>query len=213
MNPWQPVAVSVSLAALLSLPGPAPAQTVEITPMGGYRVGGSFSVTGTTTDAARGVEVKDSGAFGVHLGFRVSDEGEIEALYARQNTRLAGEGFFTSQPLFDLNLETYQFAGNYLFREEGSRWRPFIGVGLGVTRLVPEDSDLESETRFSASFAAGVKAYVGAHFGFRFEVRGLFTVLESDSDVFCASLSGCLVRTSGAEMSQAEFSGGLILRF
>jgi outer membrane protein W len=206
------IAASVSLSALL-LATSGGAQTVEVTPVGGYRVGGSFSVAGVTTDSSGGVEVKDSGAFGIHLGVRVAEDGEVEVLFMRQDSRLQADGFFTSQPLFDLNLETYQFAGNYLFRDEGARWRPFIGVGLGVTRLVPQREGLDSETRFSASFAAGLKTYLGKHFGFRFEVRGLFTVLESNSDVFCDSLSGCFVRTAGTDLSQAEFRGGLILRF
>lgn len=91
--------------------------------------------------------------------------------------------------------------------------RPYIGVGLGVTRLIPKPTDLENETRFSASFAGGFKAYLGRHFGLRLEVRGFFTVLESDSRVFCDSFGGCFVRTSGTELSQGEVRGGLIFRF
>jgi hypothetical protein len=198
-----------SILILVLLSPTAHAQTVELTPFGGYRFGGSFDVI----DDRGALEVKEAAAFGATLGFRVDENGELEASYSRQDSRLRVDGFFTSRPLFDLAVETYQLGGNYLFRDEGVRVRPYLGVGLGVTRFVPEPENLESETRFSASLAVGVKIYLGDHFGLRFETRGFFTVLESDSTVFCDSLSGCFVRTSGSELSQGEVRGGLIFAF
>jgi len=202
MRPWL-------AAVLLAVAGPAIAQTVEIAPMAGYRFGGDF----TLTDADGALEVKESAAFGASLCVKVAEDGELEALFARQDTRLARNGFFESSPLFDLVVETYHFGGNYLLGQDGSRWRPYFGVGLGVTRLVPEPDDLESESRFSASFAGGLKAYFSRHLGLRLEGRWFFTFMESDSQVFCDSFGVCLVHNSGAELSQGEVRGGLVVRF
>lgn len=206
MRSWIP---GVFLVVTAALAAPAAAQTVEITPVAGYRFGGSFALV----EEEGALEVKESAAWGLSLSFKVAEDGELEALFARQDSRLAAEGLFTSAPRFDLAVETWQLGGNYLFREDGDAARPYIGVGLGVTRLVPEPAGLETETRFSASFAAGLKVYLGRHFGLRFEARGFFTVLESDSTVFCDSLTGCVVRSSGSELSQGEVRGGLIFRF
>ena len=197
------------------VPAAVRGQTVEITPLIGYRIGGGFSATVGSDPAAGTVdyEVKDSGSFGVHLGFRVARDGEIELLYARQNTRLATDGLFTGEPLFDLALETWQAGGNYLFAEEGARLRPYIGAGLGITRLLPEPAPLQDETRFSASFAAWVKVSLARHLGFRLEARGFFTVLESDRQTFCGSREGCLVHASGSDISQVDVRAGLALRF
>lgn len=115
--------------------------------------------------------------------------------------------------MFDLRLEIYQLGGSYLFRDDGQKLRPYIALGLGVTRLVPEPQDLESETRFSASLAGGVKAYVGPHLGVRLEMRGFFTVIDSDSRIFCSPGLPCVVSTKGSDLSQAEIRGGLIFRF
>ena len=155
----------------------------------------------------------DAAAFGVHLGVMVSEDGELEVLFARQDTRLRAAGFFTSEPLFDLALETYQFGGNYLFRDEEDRVRPYIGMGLGLTRLIPEPAGLETENRFSASFAAGAKAYLGAHFGLRVEVRGFFTVLESDSNVFWARARGASSARPGPSCPRPRCGAGSIFRF
>ncbi len=205
----------LATALLVTVPAAARGQTVEITPLIGYRIGGGFSATVGSDPAAGTVdyEVKDAGSFGVHLGFRVARDGEIELLYARQNTRLATAGLFTGEPLFDLALETWQAGGNYLFAEEGARLRPYIGAGLGITRLLPEPASLQDETRFSASFAAGVKVSLARHLGLRLEARGFFTVLESDRQTFCGSGQGCLVHASGSDISQGEVRAGLVLRF
>ncbi len=205
----------LTTALLLIAASAARAQTVEITPLVGYRIGGALSTAAAPGSPASVVEyeVKDSGSFGVHLGFRVAEDGEIEFLYSRQETRLETAGLFTGEPLFDLTLETWQAGGNYLFGEEGSRLRPYIGVGLGVTRLLPGPAPLQDETRFCASFAGGVKVWLGRHLGLRLEARGFFTVLESDSNTFCASGEGCLVHVSGSDIDQGEFRAGLVLRF
>ena len=205
------------LAALLltALPAGARGQSIEITPMLGYRFGGSLQAapgTGAGGQSSVEVEVDDAAAFGVHLGYRVG-EGEIELLYARQDTQLQTAALFTGAPVFDLALETWQLGGTYLFGDDDARARPFVAVGLGLTRLLPEPSGLSDETRFSASFGAGVKLWLGRHFGIRLEGRGFFTVLDSDSRSFCDSDSGCLIRTTGSELSQAEARAGLILRF
>ena len=209
MKPW-----FLAAALLVLVPAVAPGQTVEITPLIGYRVGGSFAATvGTDSAAAVDFEVEDAASFGVHLGIRVAEDGELELIYSRQDTGLGTGGLFTGEPLFDLALETWQFGGNYLFGEEGSRVRPYIGAGLGVTRLLPEPADLHDETRFSASCAAGVKVRLGRHLGLRVEARGFFTVLESDADAFCETGGECLVHAKGSDISQAEVRAGLVLRF
>jgi outer membrane protein W len=210
--------VRLQLAVVLLLAAGAAAvqaQTIEITPLVGYRFGGSLEAaagTGGASETSRELEVGDAAAFGVHLAYRVG-EGEIELLYARQDSQLQTAGLFTGVPAFDLALETWQLGGNYLFGEDDARVRPFVGVGLGLTRLLPEPSGLSDETRFSASFAAGVKLWLGRNVGFRLEGRGFFTVLDSDSRSFCDGAGGCVIRTTGSELSQAEARAGLILRF
>jgi opacity protein-like surface antigen len=205
------------LAAVLlgALPAAVTGQSIEVTPVFGYRFGGSLDAapgTGAASGSSLELELDDAAAFGVHLGYRVG-EGEIELLYARQSTQLQTGGLFTGVPVFDLALETWQLGGNYSFGDDDARARPFVGVGLGLTRLLPEPAGLGDETRFSASFGAGVKLWLGRHVGIRLEGRGFFTVLDSDSRSFCGSTAGCSIHTTGSEISQAEARGGLILRF
>ena len=204
------------VAVLLgALPAAVRCQTIEITPMVGYRFGGSLEAapgTGAGSESSVGLELDDAAAFGVQLGYRTGD-GEIELLYARQNTQLQTEGLFTGVPVFDLALETWQLGGTYLFGDDDARARPFVAVGLGLTRLLPEPAGFSDETRFSASIGGGVKLWLGRHVGIRLEGRGFFTVLDAESQTFCPGNGTCVIRGTSSEISQAEARAGLILRF
>jgi len=202
--------------ALLTLAAPAlaRAQAIEVTPLVGFRFGGSVETTGFQDDGqdAR-FEVDDSASFGVHLGYRMGD-GEVELLYARQNSRLQTSDLFAGVPVFDMALETWQLGGNYYFGEDDARVRPFVGIGLGLTRMLPEPSGLSDETRFSASFGAGAKLWLGRHVGLRLEARGFFTVLDSDSASFCGGGGTCGIYVGDSQViSQADLRAGVILRF
>jgi outer membrane protein with beta-barrel domain len=205
----------LTASLLLLAASTARGQTVEITPVVGYRFGGSFTAgtsTGPQGDFAN-YEIEDAASFGVHLGFRVARDGEIEVLYSRQNTRLSTGGLFTGTPVLDLALESWHAGGNYLFAEEDARVRPYIGMGLGFTRLLPGPGDSTDETRFSASFAAGAKVWLGRHVGFRFEGRGFYTFLGGSHQSSCQTGQGCQVHAEGSEISQGDATVGLILRF
>jgi len=212
MRPW------ILAGVLLGIfPSSAPGQDIEITPMAGYRFGGTlYSLTPVNSGAPiAALEVGDGAAFGVHVGYRIR-EYQIEALYARQETNLLTPGLFTSTPVMDLALETWQAGGNYLFGGDNAKVVPFIGFGLGFTRLLPKAHNLSDETRFSASFAGGAKLWLGAHVGIRVEGRYFLTVFDNNNDFNngpCNPNSGCDGRGFNRYLSQGEARGGLILRF
>jgi hypothetical protein len=209
MRPWILAGV-----LLTSLPSAVLSQTIEITPIAGYRFGGSLysfrGANGSTPVAA--LDVGDGAAFGVHLGYRFGDF-EFEALYAHQSTNLETPGLFTGSPVMDLDLDTWQGGGNYLFGTRDAKVVPFIGFGLGLTRLLPKAQGLSDETRFSASFAGGAKFWLGKHIGVRVEGRYFLTVFDNNSDGPCGSGPGCGGHADNRDLSQGEGRAGLILRF
>jgi outer membrane protein with beta-barrel domain len=202
------------LLALVALAAPAAARgQVEITALGGFRFGGDVDTTvpGSAATKAR-YEVADSGSFGIHVGYAVGD-GEIELSYARQNSKLQTSDLFAGVPVFDLALETWQLGGNVLFGEPDARLQPFVGLAAGLTRLLPGPSALSDETRFVGSCSGGAKLWLGRRVGLRFEARGLFTLLDSNSRTFCTNGFCTILYGNSQVISQGEVRGGLILRF
>jgi len=201
------------LVAALSAALPATARgQVEITPVAGFRFSGTLSTAAQGSSPGGELEVADSAAFGIQVGYPVGG-GEIEFLYARQDSRLQSAELFASVPAFDLALESWQLGGNAIFGEEEARLRPFFGLALGVTRLLPKPAGLSDETRFSGSFGGGVKLWLGRHAGLRLAGRGFFTLLGSDSRTFCSEGSCRVVVKDVQLIAQAELRAGLILRF
>jgi len=83
-------------------------------------------------------------------------------------------------------------------------------MSIGATNINPDLQGLDSETAFSTSFGGGVKVFFGKHVGMRFEGRGYYTILDTNSndggcDYYCYDY--------GEDMWQSEFSAGLIMRF
>jgi len=199
---------------LCALPSLAAGQNFEITPMAGYRFGGTLYSFRTTVGGVptAALEVADSAAFGVHLGYKFG-EFEFEALYARQEAGLETPGLFTGAPVMDLTLDTFQGGGNYLFATKNAKVVPFIGFGLGFTILKPERRDLTDETRFSASFAGGAKFWLGKNVGLRVEGRYFLTVFDDEVDHPCGPNVDCDDHRNSRDLSQGEARAGLILRF
>jgi len=205
---------ALAVLAVAALAPTARAQTVEITPVIGARFGGGNVNTNIVGDfePGAGFELDDGGSWGVHLGYQLSG-GEIELLYARQGTRLQSDAPFGGMPAFDLAVDIWQVGGNLYLLEPEGRLQAYLGLGLGLTRLVPEPDVLSDETRFSASVAAGGKLSLGAHFGLRAEARAFLTVFGTDGAGFCVEGRTCGTVGTSQLMAQLDLRVGVIFRF
>jgi hypothetical protein len=210
-------AIASGAAALLALLGstiPAAAQQpdlkFELTPYAAYRIGGSFEAK----DDGGTLDLNESGARGLMLDIRANAFGQWEILYARQDTELSGGAIFDADPLLDLVVEYYHFGGTYVF--DGETARPFIALTLGLTRFVPEPSDLGAENYLSASFGGGVQLRADKRVGVRLEGRLFSTFVRTNSALFCTSAGGagsCLIQVQGKALTQLEARAGLVFRF
>jgi len=87
--------------------------------------------------------------------------------------------------------------------------RPFVMASLGVARMM---TPVSSNSRFAFGLGTGVKIFPKPHWGFRFSVEYLPTVMTSDVQrVTC--VTGCVVALSGGLLNQFDFSVGPVFRF
>lgn len=197
----------VLVLAIVTLSQAAPVQAVEITPFIGHRFGGSFadSITGAN------FEVADATAYGLVLDFDLEPDKQIEVYMSRQDTHLStGDPLFTGQPLFDLTIDYYHIGGLYML-PAGDRVRPFLTGTFGLTRMAPKPADLTTENRFSLSLGGGAKIFFAKNLGLRFDLRGIYTALNANTEIFCSG--GCAIKVNSSGFVQTEASAALMMRF
>lgn len=195
-----------ALAMLLALPPAAPAQAVEVAPFTGHRYGGYFKDANTATE----FEVADASAYGLLFDFDLEPDKQIEVFLSRQDTHLATTGIFTGNPLFDLAIDYYHIGGLYML-PGSERMRPFLSGTFGLTRMIPKRSDLSTEHRLSLSLGGGAKFFLTRSLGIRFDIRGIYTMMDADAAVFCSG--GCSIRVRSNGFLQTEAGAALMLRF
>ncbi len=178
----------------------------EVTPILGYTFGGGFedSVTGTNLD------VDESESYGIILGFTPVSGTQYEFFYSHQPTRLVVDsGLFTSNPLFDLDIDYFHIGG--IYGKEYGKLYPYASGGLGLTYMNPESGG-DSETKFSLSVGGGTKIFLTDRIGIRLEGRALGTLFDGSGAVFCSN-GRCAVHISGDMLWQFSMFSGLILAF
>jgi hypothetical protein len=203
------------LAFIVAVPSArADGPRFEITPFGGYRMGGQFDTQGSSTEQSRSIDLDDGGSWGVDVGIYRDPSSFYEILYSTQTASLD-----SSDPEFDrvdVTTNYIHFGGTLLFADES--WVvPYFSFAVGAT-LFDASGGYDSDTKFSISAGTGLRLPFSDHFAATLGLRGFLTFVSSDSDLFCVSRpqegeSGCLLKTSGETYFQGEATAGLTLRF
>jgi opacity protein-like surface antigen len=204
---------------LLAVTAAAPAAHAErpmfeVTPFGGYRMGGSFDTQETATEASRSVDLEDGGSWGVDLGIYRDPGSFYELLYSTQSVDLDSSD--AGYQGVEVTTDYIHFGGTLLFADE--YWVvPYFSFTAGAT-LFNANGGYDSDTKFSFSMGTGLRLPFTEHLSATLGVRGYLTFVSSDGDLFCVSnpqagQSGCLLKTSGDTFFQGEATAGLTLRF
>lgn len=171
----------ILLGLLLLVPAASAAQPLrfEISPYAGYRLNGTVE----SDDFIReDLEVEESSTYGLRLNIPLSRELQLELMANRQESTLQiDEGIF--EPVVDLGDVTLDTVHAGLLYQWGQgQVNPYVVFSAGITRIDPQFTGLETESRLSGSFGGGVKVFVNRNVGFRFEARGYWVDLEADFD-------------------------------
>lgn len=178
------------------------AESFEITPFGGTRVGGE--VEDYFTGAK--LELDDDSVVGLALNFDTAPGGQIEVRYSHQETFVEASPSSAKLPL-DVD---YLHVGGLLSFKNHTEFNPFVAASIGAAIFSPENYD--SESKFSFSLGGGAKYFFNDRFGVRLEGRGYWTFFESNEAVFCHN-GVCRVYVEGDVLGQFEATAGLIFKF
>ena len=213
----------VAVAALVGSAAWAQEKRVELSGNIGYTLSDGVSGSSTTVngeDFTR-IDPKDSVNYGGRLGFMVTPNIEVGGLFSLQDTKLQLGGVITAD-VGDEKIYNYHGYVAYNFGEGDAKVRPYILGGLGATQFggvtihIGDRSDsVGGTTKFSTTWALGLKMFPGPNFGIRLEARWTPTYIKSDAaGWWCDPYWGyCYVVGNAQYANQFDFGGGITLRF
>jgi hypothetical protein len=201
-------AASLVMAWISCLPALASAQTVEIAPVGGYRLGGGFFERVTQQP----VDLDGAPAVGVVVNVPLRDGLFVEAFVTHQEARVTvPQSASGPATRWRIDVDHYQAGGLQEFGRD-RRARPFLTGLVGLTRYA---ADGDNEIRFTASAGGGVKLMPVPRVGVRLDGRVFATVVDAEGRaIACSSTPGlCLFAFDADIVWQAEFTVGLVVAF
>lgn len=205
------VVLAAGLAAL-AVALPAAASDFEITPLVGYRAGGSFrdSSVNETRD------LNEDMSFGIALDLRRDAETQWEVTYSRQDTDIEPLAGSTVAGPLDLRVEYLQIGGTYFFSETDHKgFDPYVVGGLGITRFAPDIAGINDRIKPSLNIGIGMRFPVSKRVALRLEGRGYVTILDSEGSVFCSSdaaNAACVIHARTRALWQVEALFGVAFR-
>jgi hypothetical protein len=188
------------------VPAIARAQTVEISPVGGYRFGGGFFERVTQQE----VDLDGAPSVGVAVNVLLHDGLFVEALVTHQEAHVTvPQSVFGPATRWRITVDHYQAGGLQEFFDR-RRTRPFLTGLLGLTRYA---ADGDNEIRFTAAAGGGVKLMPVPRFGIRLDGRVFATFVEAEGRAIACSPGICLAAFEADIVLQAEFTIGLVVAF
>lgn len=182
---------------------PAAAQN-SITVYGGWRGGGSFQ---QSTSPFASIDLKSSASGSVALDFGVDAMRQVQVFASYQSTDLEASA---TTPALPMTVSYLHLGGTNYFEGAIGRGAYVVG-GIGATRLAPGLSGLSAEIRPSLNLGLGYQWPISGALSLKAELRGYFTLLNSNSALFCSG--GCVVAIKGDGLTQVEGLLGLALAF
>jgi opacity protein-like surface antigen len=191
---------------------------VAVTPVIGYRMGGSIDGEDDAGEqTGEKISLDDDSTLGLIINAPFQDLGgaytEWEFSVSRQSVGL-DEAPDTVNPDVEIDITHYLVGGTYV-GGEGSV-RPYLAAGIGAAHLSPDAPGYDSDTVFGFGIGVGAHFFPESRVGLRLEGRALGSVIDSDSAVFCGSGpsgSACAFRASGELLLQWEIMAGATFRY
>lgn len=180
---------------------------IELTPIGGYRYGGTIRVEGADSSW----NVADSSSFGLIVNLPHDTNTRYEFAYFEQSSEAELDGVTIGRSIVDIEQKTLQIGGRYQW--PGEAVYPYLSATIGGTRV---EAAGERDTFFSGSVGLGLLISPTSRVGVRVEARAHGVFVNSKTDLLCRTgpdLNVCFIRVEGDMLSQIETFAGFVVRF
>ena len=195
----------IAVMVVLSLPGPASGQTIEVIPLAGYRFNNDLFEAALRQPVDLDGAPIVGGAVNVGMGKGLWFEG----LFTRQEADV-NVAPVTSGPQVHSRIVVDQWLAGGRQEFGGRRALPFLTGLLGLTRY---GADGDDEVRFTVGAGGGVNVPVQRWFGFRLDSRVFTTFVDLDARAGACGSRGCLIGVDANVVWQFEFTADVVVIF
>lgn len=196
---------TLTAIALMFFPGMVSAQTVQVTPVAGYRFNNDLFELATN----RPVDVDGAPTIGGAVNVDMGNDLWFEGMYNHQEARITTVSDSSGLPAqWRVTVDQWFAGGRQDFR--AGRARTFLTGLLGLTLYGVEG---DHEARFSISAGGGVLVPVQRRLAVRLDGRVITTFSDGDVHAFACGSGGCLFQLHVDVAWQAEFTAGLVVVF
>jgi hypothetical protein len=197
------------LTLLVGLPFLIFAQSVEVTPFGGYVFGGTMN-----GDYGE-VYIYDNAQYGGMISFAISRVMDVDLIYNRSDTKAQinyynNVGYLKPSLEIPLSINYIQvgFTKNFRVNPVVS---PFVGFNIGACDFAPKE-DYADAWFFSVGMNAGAKIYFAKRIGLRLQAQGYVPVQGTAFSMFVGTGGSSAGVSVYSTLFQFGFTGGLIFR-
>lgn len=172
-------------------------------------IGGRFG--GNLQDATpeQSTNISNNFAQSLAIYWYYSPHKETELIFSNSKQHLKTSG--TTNTATDIYIDYLHFGGRILFINN-SAFSGSIGMGIGATFLIPEQSRYDNEQAFSGNISGGIRYELTKQWALRSDLRFYGTVLNSNNAILCNN-GQCSVKFSGEFYLQTEVTAGLEYKF
>ncbi|PKF62587.1 hypothetical protein CW745_03970 [Psychromonas sp. psych-6C06] len=208
MSPWKKTLIA-SVLSTVSFTSYADSLPVDDFIAISAYLGGRYSEDFSVDEADQSAEIATSFAQAIALSWYYGRNTEGELLYSnsKQNVTISGE----NQQTTDLYTSYLHFGGRVNFVDNG----PFstsLGLGVGATFLVPDDSMYDNEIALSGNITGGMRYELNDQWALKADLRFYGTVIKNNSSLFCGD-GKCLIQLEGEVYVQTELMAGVEYKF
>jgi len=182
------------------------AQSVELTPFGGYTLRSTFDVPGGQ------MRVFGGATYGGILTYNINPRYGIEFMYSRQETEADSRSIYLDDLGVPVNV-IYAMVGGLKQFPVSEQVIPFVGVNLGAAGLVPQVRRYDEGWRFAVGLKAGSKFMLSEIVGIRIQAAANMPVQGFGSSFYFGTGGAGVGVGTYSSIFQFSFTGGLVFHF
>jgi opacity protein-like surface antigen len=210
LNRYAVILILLGFLTLTSGKSVAQSARVEITPFGGYLLGGSVKFYEGK------FKIENAASYGAMLAVKARGGNFVELSYTRMDSKGYWEPYYNY--IIDLPADTFDIAMNYLqinslneFNLDNESIKPYGTAGMGASWIHPKEGDANDEWMFTFNAALGLKYFFSDRIGIRLQARMILPMIFNGGGFYFGYGSGGAYVSSTTTMVQGDFTGGLIV--